>query len=920
MHNFPYNPSHNTVNDTQQPVPLMRGAKRKRLAKACDACHKSKRRCDGTAPCSNCYFASKQCTYTDASGRPVPAPHRFDPTRASLLGPPPIDSRSLPFAHPPLQLPPSDHARFTQNHRLLPPPSQPSAASSSDPTDDDRRNPRKRFRNDRGIAISPDDLVIDGPVTTSLDRPRAVELDPGLMRELTNLFFAHCHPARAIIHKPTFSSNLSHNRVPKYLLHAVCALAAPLSKQPRIRTNPTRFAGRPFAQEALSLMFDGAGRLKCEPNLATAQALCLLQMHDIVTKEKNACWTSRYHDLALRIVEALGVHSPEHPTLTPVPSPEFISASLEREAIRRIFWYIHLLDLKASIYFKKPTTFTQVELRLRLPVDETSFELGVHSTLPVRIITIYAQVESILDDFNVPYQDPESLANTNKRLYETEQIMENWARTLPDHLRFSEQSLQVQKSMFETSSNTGAWCWCLLHVYHASCALALSCGRQRNTRDAIVEPLWALNMIDSILRMIGDRAKNSLLLGAALWSLIKYCKRDDPQCRTGDPHPSPPQRHPYSAPGQSSSSMQQQQQQQSRPTHRLSDARHPGNGSTGLSNLSLNHSTRLPPIQQHGEGSNNGNGNHGHGHRTSPNTSPGTSHSYLHGRYVDDEKNGGGGGKSHNHSDGNGHSQAITRLPPPHTLSEPMSGSTSSTAAASSAASGASGSSSIKSEQDGNRDGLRGHEASSSQSHSGPNPPSSSSSSSGSGDREHGLNGVGMQHSKRSPVLDTLSSSSTSGPGSGSLSSRNHGVNGTLGSLGSGIQVGSGENSQPQSLPSLKASGLLDWNNGSRMGGGGGDSLRDRDRDAHRERQPHVGPNPPPRRSSPRRSPPPSSLSTLSSTSSSSLPPLYHSGDERTGMGVGMGTAVGAGAATGAPVVPPLGMPVGMKWLANESR
>lgn len=87
-------------------------------------------------------------------------------------------------------------------------------------------------------------------------------------------------------------------------------------------------------------------------------------------------------DLALQIVETLGVHSPEHPTLTPVPSPEFIHGSIEREAIRRIFWLIHLLDVMASIYFKKPITFTDSELRLRLPVDETSFELGVHSTLP----------------------------------------------------------------------------------------------------------------------------------------------------------------------------------------------------------------------------------------------------------------------------------------------------------------------------------------------------------------------------------------------------------------------------------------------------------------------------------------------------------------------------------------------------------
>jgi len=81
-------------------------------------------------------------------------------------------------------------------------------------------------------------------------------------------------------------------------------------------------------------------------------------------------------------VEGLGVHSPEHPTLTPVPSQEFVQRAIEREAIRRIFWLIHFLDVMASIYFKKPVTFADVELRLRLPVDETSFELGVHSTLP----------------------------------------------------------------------------------------------------------------------------------------------------------------------------------------------------------------------------------------------------------------------------------------------------------------------------------------------------------------------------------------------------------------------------------------------------------------------------------------------------------------------------------------------------------
>ena len=103
-------------------------------------------------------------------------------------------------------------------------------------------------------------------------------------------------------------------------------------------------------------------------------------------------------------MDALGVHSPEHPTLTPVPSAEFIFASIEREAIRRIFWLIHLMDVMAAIYFKKPITFTDSELRLRLPVDETSFELGVHSTLPGEFLHQYS-VRLEISTFRLPSAD-----------------------------------------------------------------------------------------------------------------------------------------------------------------------------------------------------------------------------------------------------------------------------------------------------------------------------------------------------------------------------------------------------------------------------------------------------------------------------------------------------------------------------------
>ncbi|KAF8074981.1 hypothetical protein FPV67DRAFT_1475647 [Lyophyllum atratum] len=509
--------------------------------------------------CSSSFYASKTCTYTDASGQRLDNDQRaLQPSTSTNPLPPSRDHQDDDTRKPQSNHPPQNEI------------------------------PRKRFRNELGNAVPTEDIsaclplpIMDSSITGGIDRPAPVDLDHSLTRELTNLFFTHCHPARVIIHKPTFAANLAHNRVPQYLLHAVCALAAPLSKQPRLRTTPSRFAGKRFAEEALSLMFDGAGRLVCERNLATAQALCLLQVHDLKIKDKNMVWNSRYHDLALQLHE--------YPTLTPVPSPEFIQASIEREAYG---------------------------MRLRLPVDETSFELGVHSTLPeylylpavrmryasefghlIRVVTIYAKVENALDELS----DPDTSSNAAKALLDAEQMMDSWATSLPEHLRFSEQSLQVQQSMFETSSNTGAWAWCCMHVIHASSALALNLARQRPQRVPKSEPSWALRTLDLIMEMLGDRVKHSILMGSALWPLIKYCQRDDAQIRTWcaeyedawgtrirdlvmDRYPSPPLQHQYpqnpqTTPPQSHTQPQQPQQppqhQQQQQHRRVTEVRNP---------------------------------------------------------------------------------------------------------------------------------------------------------------------------------------------------------------------------------------------------------------------------------------------------------------------------------------------------------
>lgn len=484
--------------------------KRKRLAKACDPCHKSKRRCDGTAPCSNCHFASKVCTYTDASGRIVPPP------RSSSVAESPASS----WRH--------EQPVALSNSRIP-------ALSPLDPNDGVSSR-RKKFKVDREHAIIP--LGGLPKVSSSLSLGLNFDSfgsDPALTRELVNLFFTHRHPQRMMFHKPSFSAALSHNRVPTYLIRAICALAAPLSKQAHFRdeTGSSRSAGNAYADEAVSLMFNNDRQLICPRNLETVQALCLLQMH---RSYANPSWTSQWHAIALQVLDELGLNQPDSPQPNHISPSGYIQESIDRECMRRAFWLIHLLDLISSIYFK--VIATPKGEHLPLPVDETSFELATHATLPpeylygpplrdhrgselgnvLRILTLYDKVENLLEGAEGrPMGDRAWIA-------ESERELKSWEEGLPDNLRYSEGTVQIQLSMMETSSNTGAWSFLLMHVVHASCAAALAHARQFDYKETgpYILPKWAQARMEMIATSLGSRAKYSMILGCVLWPLLKY--------------------------------------------------------------------------------------------------------------------------------------------------------------------------------------------------------------------------------------------------------------------------------------------------------------------------------------------------------------------------------------------------------------
>lgn len=69
----------------QAPALVATGKKRKRLQRACVACHKAKRRCDGGLPCSNCDFSGRTCAYSDSQGKAVPPTKRtLRPSEAAM--------------------------------------------------------------------------------------------------------------------------------------------------------------------------------------------------------------------------------------------------------------------------------------------------------------------------------------------------------------------------------------------------------------------------------------------------------------------------------------------------------------------------------------------------------------------------------------------------------------------------------------------------------------------------------------------------------------------------------------------------------------------------------------------------------------------------------------------------------------------
>lgn len=95
-------------------------------------------------------------------------------------------------------------------------------------------------------------------------------------------------------------------------------------------------------------------------------------------------------------------------------------------------------------------------------------ERRVHDSRCLWLVRFSCSVGSYLCSFVAGLADRASLEGM---VNDAEKALAIWDASLPDHLRFSEESLQLQLSMYDTSSNAGAWSYFMTHIIHTACVL-----------------------------------------------------------------------------------------------------------------------------------------------------------------------------------------------------------------------------------------------------------------------------------------------------------------------------------------------------------------------------------------------------------------------------------------------------------------
>ncbi|KAE9984611.1 hypothetical protein BLS_001986 [Venturia inaequalis] len=394
--------------------PTTEKKERSRSKAACQFCRTRKLKCDNLEPeCSACRSRSIECVYVQRVAAPRPSnaaiqalqaenrrlrrlleAHRIDvnegglsPDDGSSQMASPIDARVAAMG-PQREEHMRDVDPFVHNQgearRQSMVPFDPQLDSGTDPASalaDSYANQPPMFEQAGEQYAIPSELdpstrdMLRHQLVAASARQRQTEMlpennklndydgyDPNLVHHLLNIHWNRQHHNLLLIYRPLFMRDWGTGGpyFSKLLLNAILFAAAKFSPRTDIRKDPNwaGSSGYQFRERFTTLLGEAMG----ESRITTIQALITLasSLFAIETTAKSTAWL--YSGIAFRMITDLGLHLDGVELLKRNKiSPE------ELECRRRVFWGAFSFDKIHSMYFGRPVTLQ--ETQMRVPIE-----------------------------------------------------------------------------------------------------------------------------------------------------------------------------------------------------------------------------------------------------------------------------------------------------------------------------------------------------------------------------------------------------------------------------------------------------------------------------------------------------------------------------------------------------------------------
>ncbi|KLT38823.1 hypothetical protein CC85DRAFT_305607 [Cutaneotrichosporon oleaginosum] len=504
-----------------------KGRKRKRLAKACSACHKNKRRCDGFAPCSNCEFSARPCIYLNAQGEQIPPPRTRDSSAT------PLNKRSS-----------EDNGKPAAAAAAAAYLDRPSAATNGGSPEGWRRD----YHEAAAAGTDMREWRTSGEHRSAPFGPiEVVERDPALQTELLDIAFRRTPAYACMFHAPTFHHRWYLNRVQPFLLDALYALGARLCDNPAFvkaypPDTPTHKRGLVFADRCranLDHVIEVRQRWSDEERKMDqgtweetefVQSCVLLSM--LYNSNREARLGFYYLDVAVAVMRP-GTNGQLHP-----PSPRLNLNTSEfftmAEIRNRTLWLIVLQDI-CAVASGHPRRLSDPEIaHIPLPGAEMYWqrfggmaangrEPGRRDTITVgsgnwhseegqvgelghivRILIIFANIMTFVNSGGANPMFGHSF----------ETALKAWATDLPRNLRFDEVNLPLMmpkiKSPVAAVAFSG-WAFAYMHAV-AECGMFYLQSKQGGSPTAVQRQGSAVDNLTVLIDALGERGREGPLM------------------------------------------------------------------------------------------------------------------------------------------------------------------------------------------------------------------------------------------------------------------------------------------------------------------------------------------------------------------------------------------------------------------------